>query len=75
MLTTSISVFSQEKWKTLFNGKNLTGWTKLNGSADYTINDGAIIGNSKQLTPNTFLATKKSMAISFWKWNLRLKMD
>lgn len=44
-------------WKELFNGKDLQGWTKLNGSADYMVRDQAIVGISKLGTPNTFLAT------------------
>lgn len=59
MLFTSISSFSQEKWQMLFNGKNLNGWERLNGNADYAVKDGVITGTSKQKTPNTFLATKE----------------
>ena len=50
---------AQTKWEDLFNGKNLRGWTKLNGDAEYKVEDGAIVGISKTNTPNTFLATKK----------------
>lgn len=59
MLLVSFSSFSQEKWETLFNGKNLKGFTKLNGTAEYLVKDGAIVGISKMNTPNTFLATEK----------------
>lgn len=52
-------IFSQSNWRTLFNGKNLNGWTKLNGTAKYKVVDGAIVGISKIGTPNTFLATQK----------------
>ena len=52
--------FAQPKWENLFNGKDFTGWKKLNGSAEYTIKDGVIIGTSKSKTPNTFLATEKT---------------
>lgn len=45
------------KWKELFNGKDLTGWEKLNGDAEYKVEDNTIIGISKKGTPNTFLAT------------------
>jgi hypothetical protein len=51
--------FSQAKWEELFNGKDFSGWKKLNGSAEYTIKEGVIIGTSKAKTPNTFLATEK----------------
>lgn len=48
-----------QQWQPLFNGKNLDGWKKLNGKAEYRVEDGAIVGVSKRNTPNTFLATKK----------------
>lgn len=58
--TLCLSGFSQTNWENLFNGKNLNGWTKLNGTAEYKVEDGAIVGISKLNTPNTFLATKKT---------------
>ena len=51
------SAVSAENWKPLFNGKNLNGWTRVNGKASYTVRDGAIVGTSKSGTPNTFLRT------------------
>ncbi len=53
-------VFSQEKWETLFNGKDFKGWSKIAGKAEYAIKDGVIIGTSKSGTPNSFLATNKN---------------
>jgi len=44
-------------WKDLFNGKDLEGWSKLNGSAEFEVRDRTIVGISKLGTPNTFLAT------------------
>ncbi|MBD8390328.1 DUF1080 domain-containing protein [Dysgonomonas sp. BGC7] len=54
-----VGLQAQEKWEPLFNGKNLKGWKKLNGKADYKIEDGVIVGISKMGTPNTFLSTEK----------------
>ena len=51
---------SAQNWESLFNGKNLNGWNKLNGKADYKVVDGAIVGTPKMNTPNTFLATTKN---------------
>lgn len=34
---------SQEKWKTLFNGKNLEGWS-VSGPAQWSVQDNAIVG-------------------------------
>ncbi|MBF6627405.1 MAG: DUF1080 domain-containing protein [Proteiniphilum sp.] len=45
------------KWQDLFNGEDLQGWEKLNGTAEYKVEDNAIIGVSQMNTPNTFLAT------------------
>nr|WP_315223772.1 DUF1080 domain-containing protein [uncultured Flavobacterium sp.] len=58
-LLVSSALFSQEKWEALFNGKNLKGWTKLSGTADYKVQNGVIVGTSKSGTPNTFLVTDK----------------
>ncbi len=49
----------KDGWVSLFNGRNLKGWTKLNGNAQYRVEDGAIVGVSTLGTPNTFLATKE----------------
>lgn len=53
------SYAQQPVWQSLFNGKNLKGWTKINGTAEYKVVDNAIIGISKPGTPNTFLRTDK----------------
>ena len=45
------------KWHQLFNGEDLQGWEKLNGTAEYRVEDNMIIGVSQMNTPNTFLAT------------------
>lgn len=50
-----------QNWEPLFNGKNLKGWKKLNGKAEYKIVDGAIVGVSKMGTPNTFWQRQRIM--------------
>lgn len=60
LLLFTAAIFAQEKWEPLFNGKNLKGWKKLNGKAEYKVVDGTIVGISKMNTPNTFLATEKN---------------
>ncbi len=49
-----------QNWEPLFNGKNLKGWKRLNGTVEYKVVDGAIVGISKMGTNNTFLATTKN---------------
>ncbi|MDR0726079.1 MAG: DUF1080 domain-containing protein [Prevotellaceae bacterium] len=53
------TLFAQE-WTPLCNGKNLKGWKKLNGSAEFKVKDGVITGVYKMNTPNTFLVTENN---------------
>lgn len=53
----AVGAFAQ-KWTPLFNGKNLKGWEKYGGTADYKVVDGAIVGTTKTGTNNTFLSPK-----------------
>ncbi|MDT3368891.1 MAG: DUF1080 domain-containing protein [Bacteroidota bacterium] len=63
MLLFTLALCAQTpQWESLFNGKNLKGWEKLNGTAEYKVANGEITGISKMGTPNTFLATKKMYA-------------
>ena len=43
----------------IFDGKTLNGWSQLNGTASYRVKDGAIIGKTKEGSPNSFLCTNK----------------
>jgi hypothetical protein len=40
----------------LFNGKDLKGWTVRGGNATYKVEDGAIVGTTREGSPNTFLS-------------------
>ncbi len=44
-------------WRSLFDGKTLAGWTPCNGSAPYTVEDGAIVGRTVVKSPNSFLCS------------------
>lgn len=58
----SVSSSAQDNWRYVFNGKNLKGWTRLNGDAEYVVKDGVIIGTTKLDTPNTFLVYKEDFS-------------
>jgi len=47
-------------WQMLFNGKDFTGFKQLNGEANYTVEDGMMVGTTKLNTPNSFMATEKT---------------
>ncbi len=57
-----VTAFSQSNdgWVELFNGKNLKGWTQLNGKAEYKAENGEIVGTTVLKSPNSFLTTKKN---------------
>jgi hypothetical protein len=56
LLTTASLTQAQTK---IFDGKTLKGWKRLAGTADYKVEDGAIVGTTVLNSGNTFLATEK----------------
>ncbi|MGI4884508.1 MAG: 3-keto-disaccharide hydrolase [Janthinobacterium lividum] len=48
-----------DSWQNLFDGKTLTGWKRLAGTADYKVENGAIVGTTVLNSGNTFLVTEK----------------
>ncbi len=44
----------------LFDGKTLDGWERRGGAAEYRVEDGAIVGQTRPNTPNTFLCTTRT---------------
>ena len=47
------------KWIDLFDGKTLKGWKLVSGKANYTVEDGAIVGTTAPNTYDNVLATEK----------------
>jgi len=50
---------AQEGFVSLFNGKDLTGWTVKGGDAKYHVEDGCIVGVVNDARLNTFLCSEK----------------
>ncbi len=53
------TIAAQKGWQPLFNGKDFNGWKKLGGIANYTIDNGVLIGTTVLGSGNTFLTTEK----------------
>jgi hypothetical protein len=53
------SAAAEDGWVTLFNGENLNNWVQQGGKAEYTIEEGTIVGTAVPNTPNSFLCTKR----------------
>lgn len=60
ILAFSSSSTTSPPWEDLFNGKDFTGWTQLNGEAIYTIEGDVIVGTAVMNSPNSFLCTDKT---------------
>lgn len=45
-------------WYQLFNGKDLSGWVQKNGTAEYKVENGEIVGTTVLKSPNSFLCTE-----------------
>jgi len=57
LLFLAISISGHAQWKSLFNGKDLSGFVQRNGKAQYKVLDNTIVGISTMNTPNSFLCT------------------
>lgn len=53
------AVAADDDWKPLFNGDNLDDFVQQGGKAEYTLEDGVIVGTAVPNTPNSFLCTKR----------------
>ena len=65
LVVAGVSVAAQNDggpWQSLFNGKDLDGWEKHGGKAEYQVEDGAVVGHSVPNSPNTFMCTKERFA-------------
>ncbi len=58
-MLSSLDAQDKDGWVSIFNGKDLSGWTQLNGKANYTVKNGVLIGTTVSDQPNSFLATQK----------------
>lgn len=62
-------------WVMLFNGEDLTGWEQVNGTAQYQVVDGAIVGTTVTNSPNSFLATKNKYGDFILEFDFMLNND
>ena len=51
---------AQHGWRPLLDGKTLTAGPSCNGTAPFTVEDGAIVGPTVVGSPNSFLCTKET---------------
>ncbi len=54
------AVALEEGFTPLFNGKDLTGWKRVNGQGEYKVEGDCIVGFGENVRKNTFLITEKT---------------
>jgi hypothetical protein len=64
-----------QEWKSLFNGKDLSGWHPLNGTAIFKAENGELTGKTVAGSPNSFLATDETYGDFILELEFRLDAD
>lgn len=66
---------AEEGYESLFNGKDLTGWVRNGGTANYSVEDGAIVGVCDPKSgSNTFLCTEKEFGNFIFKCDFKVEV-
>ncbi|MEB2774105.1 DUF1080 domain-containing protein [Algoriphagus sp. D3-2-R+10] len=80
VLITSITLFScssqqkaEDGWTNLFNGKDLSGWKPVAGTATFEVVDGTIVGSAVAGSPNTFLITEETYGDYIMELDLKIE--
>ena len=50
---------ADKKYKAIFDGKTLEGWTQRNGTATYRVQKKSVVGKTNEGSPNSFLCSDK----------------
>ena len=59
----------------LFDGKTLDGWEQHSGTAEYRVEDGAVVGKTVAGTGNSFLCTKKNYGDFILEFEFKVAKD
>jgi hypothetical protein len=69
------SSYAQPPWKEIFNGKDLSGWNQLGGTAKYYVEKGMLVGEAVPNSPNSFLVTEKQYSDFILEFDIYLDAD
>jgi 3-keto-disaccharide hydrolase len=70
------SCLAQSKgWVNLFDGKTLNGWMRLAGKAEYSVENGMIVGTTVANSGNTFLATQQEFGDFVLELDIKIESD
>ena len=66
---------AQQGWRSLLNGRNLDGWYACNGTAPFTVEDGALVGRTVLDSPNSFLCTKETFGDFIFEFEVKIESE
>ena len=59
LLFSASNYAADKKYKAIFDGKTLDGWTQRNGTATYRVEKKSVVGKTNEGSPNSFLCSDK----------------
>ena len=59
LLFSASNYAADKKYKAIFDGKTLEGWTQRNGTATYRVQKKSVVGKTNEGSPNSFLCSDK----------------
>ena len=59
LLFSASNFAADKKYKSIFDGKTLEGWTQRNGTATYRVEKKSVVGKTNEGSPNSFLCSDK----------------
>ena len=59
LLFSASNYAADKKYKAIFDGKTLEGWTQRNGTATYRVEKKSVVGKTNEGSPNSFLCSDK----------------
>ncbi len=74
-LAMAATAAAQDGWRPLFDGRTLDGWYTCNGSATFTVEDGAIVGRTVLNSPNSFLCTKEKFGDFILEYEAKIESE
>lgn len=75
LFTSAFGVLGEDGFVALFNGKDLDGWERHSGVAEFRVDAGEIVGKTVANTGNTFLCTVKKYANFILEFEFKVASD
>jgi hypothetical protein len=66
---------AQNGWRPLFDGRTLDGWYPCNGTASFSVEDGAIVGRTVLGSPNSFLCAKETFGDFILEYEAKIESE